>query len=153
MAEGSKGAKRIRTESGVISGKRSKQPAVIITCSYNLFKVLKVIMSSQGEMYEKWKKKSKREIEIAGTPEIVDFTRSQPRPNFKHNAKVPSELKSAQDIKASRKKKEGQKLKNMNKAKRKSVLGNDAKKKAKKLGNVQIGTKAGQRKVKAVLRR
>ena len=104
-------------------------------------------------MYEKWKKKSKREIELAGTPEVVDFTSSQPRPNFKHNSKVPSELKSAQDIKAVRKKKESMKLKNMSKVKRKSVLGNDAKKRAKKIGNVQVGTKAGQRKVKAVLRR
>lgn len=83
----------------------------------------------------------------------MDFTKSQPRPNFKFNSKVPSELKTANEIKAIRKKKEGQKLKNMSKAKRKSVLGNEAKKKAKKIGNVQIGTKAGQRKVKAVLRR
>lgn len=104
-------------------------------------------------MYEKWKKKTKREIEIAGTPEIVDFTNSQPRPNFKHNSKVPSELKSVHEIKAQRKKKEGQKLKNMSKVKRKSVLGHEAKKQAKKTGNVQLGTKAGQRKVKAVLRR
>jgi ATP-dependent RNA helicase DDX54/DBP10 len=132
MAQSGKGSKRIRTESGVTLGRTSKQPA--------------------GEMYEKWKKKSRREIEIAGTSEVVDFTSTQPRPNFKHNSKVPSELKSVQEIKSNRKKKQSQTLKNMSKDKRKSVLGNDAKRKALKSGNIQIGTKAGQRKVKVVMR-
>ena len=102
-------------------------------------------------MYEKWKKKSHREIEIAGTPEVIDFTSSQRNPNFKHNAKVPRELRSAQDIKSLRKKKDQLKLKNMSKVKRKSVLAAEAKKKTKNSA-VQLGTKAGQRKVKAVLR-
>lgn len=101
-------------------------------------------------MYEKWKKKSRREVEIAGVPEAD----SRPRPNAKYNTKVPDELRKPHEIKSLKKKREGMKLKNMSKVKRKSVLGNAEKKKAAKGGGkVQMGTKAGQRKVKAILRR
>ena len=100
-------------------------------------------------MYEKWKKKTRREVDLIGNAEIDE----RPRPNFKFNSKVKSELKNAQDIKSSRKKKDGMKLKNMSKDKRKSMLGNAKKQRASKSGNIQIGTKAGQRKVKAVFRR
>ena len=88
-----KGAKRVRTESGV-SNQTSKKPA--------------------GEMYAQWQKKTKKEV---GGFEEEDG----PRPKFKHNSKVPDEIRSGQDMRKMQKVKEDMKLKNMPKVKRKKI--------------------------------
>jgi ATP-dependent RNA helicase DDX54/DBP10 len=91
-----KGNKRIRTESGVTQ--TSSRP--------------------QGELYEKWKKKSKREINTGNTDDDDDFRN---RPNFKVNRNVKDELRSATDIRKLHQVKSKNKLKNMEKDKRASV--------------------------------
>jgi hypothetical protein len=98
-------------------------------------------------MYNKWKKKTRREIDFTGAD---DNAQNRPNPNFKYNTKVPNELRSAQQIKVIRKERDKSKLKNMTKDKRNSLL---KKNKAKKPNEVRVGTKAGNRKVKIVVRR
>jgi ATP-dependent RNA helicase DDX54/DBP10 len=124
---GKKGAKRLRTESGVLI-KGSSLP--------------------QGEMYEKWKKKSRSEISLPGTGEIDD----RPRPKFRHNAKVKDELKTAEDIRKSTKQKDNNKSKNMEKGARRQMEGKQRKKKALEKKESMNGTKAGSRRCKAIIR-
>ena len=69
-------------------------------------------------MYSKWKKKTRREIDFTGAD---DNAQNRPNPNFKHNTKVPSELRSAQQIKVIRKERDKSKVKNMSKDKRSAL--------------------------------
>ena len=91
-----RGAKKVRTESGVSSSNQSSKKAA-------------------GEMYAKWQKKTKREV---GGVETED---NGPRPNFKVNNKVPEELRTTEQIRKILKKREDMKLKNMPKEKRKKI--------------------------------
>ena len=70
-------------------------------------------------MYEKWKKKSHREIGVVSFDDDDDDDR--PRPNFKVNRHVKDEIKSPQELKKLNKSKQNIKLKNMNKAKRTQI--------------------------------
>jgi ATP-dependent RNA helicase DDX54/DBP10 len=103
----------------------------------------------QGEMYEQWKKKSKREVSLAGTADEVD---ERPRPNFRYNTKVPDELRSANDIRKLAKNRDDNKLKNMKKDKRKKIEG-----KMRKAKNAERNAKLGKNRVsmkmKAIVRR
>ena len=121
-----KGNKRIRTESGVTQ--TSSRP--------------------QGELYEKWKKKSKREINTGNTDDDDDFRN---RPNFKVNTNVKDELRSATDIRKLHNQKSKNKLKNMEKDKRASV-----EKKMKKSGstfqNKKLMNNDRRRKGKVIIR-
>lgn len=77
----------------------------------------------------------------------------RPRPNVKNNRNVKDELLSSKDIHKMKKIKENSKLKNMKKDKRSKIENKGRKAKAtKKAANEHTGTKAGQRKVKAILR-
>ena len=97
MAENQKkGVKRMRTETGIIS-KKSVLP--------------------QGEMYEKWKKKTHKEI--GGHDPDANF--SCAGPNVKVNSKVHDELRSATEMKQIKAGKDNMKLKNMKKDKRGQV--------------------------------
>ena len=157
-----KGAKRVRTETGVIVGKKSLVPA--------------------GEMYSKWQKKSRREVggfdndEESGSVGPERSGRGGPgrggpgrggggrggrggypgrsdSPNFKFNSNVPNELKNAHDIRKLRKEKDNQKLKNLPKEKRRLVEAAGRKKKqslqALKREN---GPTRGSMKSKAIIR-
>lgn len=93
---GNKGNKRIRSESGVTHA--STRP--------------------QGELYEKWKKKSKREITTGNTDDDDDLRN---RPNFKFNKNVKDELRSAADVRKLHQVKSKNKLKNMEKDKRTAI--------------------------------
>ena len=132
MAGSKRGPKRLRTESGVLI-KGSSLP--------------------QGEMYEKWKKKSKREINndstMGGNNDDADDDR--PRPNFKVNTNVKDELKSAPEIRKSRKQKDKLKLKNMEKDKRSQVIGK-MKQKSSQFSQIMNRTKSVSKKVKAIWR-
>jgi hypothetical protein len=68
-----------------------------------------------GEIYNKWVKKSHREV---GGFEDDD---SSSRPSFKYNSKVPDELRNAQQVKKLKAAKDNNKLKNMAKDKRKKI--------------------------------
>lgn len=94
MAENQKrGVKRMRTETGIVS-KKSALP--------------------QGEMYEKWKKRTHKEI--GGND--PDAGPSRAGPNMKVNSKVRDEIRSASEIRAIKEGKDNMKLKNMKKDKR-----------------------------------
>lgn len=129
MSQSKHGAGKIRSESGVMRHSKSNKP--------------------QGEMYNDWKKKTRREVSIAGTG---DEDYGQPKPNWRHNRNVPEELKNAQQIRKAHKDKDNMKLKNMSKEKRKSVTGNKKKSAAEAQKSKFSGSKAGQRKVKIVMR-
>ncbi len=47
-------------------------------------------------MYNKWKKRTRKEIDSANS--YNDSYSDRPVPNVKYNSKVPNELKSAQQI-------------------------------------------------------
>jgi ATP-dependent RNA helicase DDX54/DBP10 len=129
MSQSKHGAGKIRSESGVMRHSKSSKP--------------------QGEMYNDWKKKTRREVSIAGTG---DEDYGQPKPNWRHNRKVPEELKNAQQIRKAHKEKDNMKLKNMSKEKRKSMTGNKKKSAAEAQKSKFSGSKAGQRKVRIVMR-
>lgn len=129
MSQSKHGAGKIRSESGVMRHSKSSKP--------------------QGEMYNDWKKKTRREVTIAGTG---DEDYGQPKPNWRHNRKVPEELKNAQQIRKAHKEKDNMKLKNMSKEKRKSITGNKKKSAAEAQKAKFSGSKAGQRKVRIVMR-
>lgn len=111
----SKGAKRVRSESGVTGGK-STAPA--------------------GELYKKWKAKTHREInttaeanEGGGDEDYRESggyknnnNKDTRRPNMKVNRNVKDEIRSADEIRKIQKKRDSNKLKNMSKDKRKQVL-------------------------------
>lgn len=128
MSQSKTGVKKLRTEQGVVLSKSSKP---------------------QGEMYNTWKKKTRREVHLPGTGDDRD---DRPRPNFKVNTHVPDELKTTHQIRKNKKERENMMLKNMKKDKRRSI---EAKgRKAKGEAKAQTwGTKAGNRKVKAIYRR
>lgn len=94
---GRKGVKRLRSEAGVSAP--SKKPS--------------------GEMYEKWKKKSRREIGVLD--ESPDNYDNRPKPNFKYNSHVKDEIKSADAIRKVHKVREKNRIKNMSKEKRQHV--------------------------------
>lgn len=129
MSQSKHGAGKIRSESGVMRHSKSSKP--------------------QGEMYNDWKKKTRREVSIAGTG---DEDYGQPKPNWRVNRKVPEELKNAQQIRKAQKAKDDMKLKNMSKEKRKSMTGNKKKNAAEAQKSKFSGSKAGQRKVRIVMR-
>ena len=87
----------------------------------------------QGEMYEKWKKKQRREISSGGFLS-EDGPSSSEGPKFRHNTKVKSELRGAGEIKKLHQKREADRMKNMKKGKRDSIQGK--KKGGKKFGKV-----------------
>jgi hypothetical protein len=125
-------------------------------------------------MYESWKKRTRREITLPGTGEEVPTDR--PRPNFRSssltlsvsfsmflswpfpplvrfNANVPRELRSVDEIRKLHNKKNESNLKNMKKGKRKVIEGKMRKQKNEERKSGFLGTKAGNRKVRAVFRR
>eukprot|EP01036_Dinobryon_divergens_P022559 gene22559-30824_t len=102
--------KRLRSESGIVAGGQSKK-------------------TTKGEMYEKWKKKSHKEIggEAAEDDHSFGPSRSSPSsgklhtvPRFKmkNQQGVRDELRSAAEIRKLQKEKSNQKMKNTGKAKR-----------------------------------
>jgi ATP-dependent RNA helicase DDX54/DBP10 len=129
MSQSKHGQGKIRSESGVMRHSKSSKP--------------------QGEMYNDWKKKTRREVSIAGTG---DEDYGQPKPNWRVNRKVPEELKNAQQIRKAHKEKDNMKMKNMSKDKRKSMAGNKKKSAAEAQAHKFSGSKAGQRKVRLVMR-
>lgn len=72
----------------------------------------------QGEMYEKWKKKRKREINSEDDGHDIDYRK---RPNFRINAHVKDELRTPGQIKKIVKQRDNLKLKNMEKGKRRKI--------------------------------
>eukprot|EP00602_Paraphysomonas_sp_CaronLab_P001583 CAMPEP_0185030076 /NCGR_PEP_ID=MMETSP1103-20130426/16815_1 /TAXON_ID=36769 /ORGANISM="Paraphysomonas bandaiensis, Strain Caron Lab Isolate" /LENGTH=762 /DNA_ID=CAMNT_0027565051 /DNA_START=427 /DNA_END=2715 /DNA_ORIENTATION=+ len=132
MSQSKSGVKKVRTESGVVLSKSAKP---------------------QGEMYNTWKKKTKREVSLAGTGDDDDDTYNRPKPNFRFNRKVPDEIRNAHQIRKIQNKRSDMKLKNMKKEKRKSIEGNNRKKKSEQAKNAFSGPKAGNRKVKVIVRR
>jgi hypothetical protein len=119
----SKGHKRVRTESGAVMNNKAVP----------------------GEFYEKWKKKTRREISIVGGDE-------RERPQVKVNTNVKSELRSAQEIRKSKKTKSNLDMKNMAKDKRRKVEAKGRKKKSASSDKNRLGTKAGNRRVKVLVR-
>eukprot|EP01041_Mallomonas_annulata_P001134 gene1134-2196_t len=124
----SRGAKRVRTESGAVMKQTSKV--------------------AQGEIYKKWKMKSHREVNTG--PSEADFD-DGPRPNVKVNRHVKDEIRSADEIRKIQHKKSQFKLKNMNKDDRKKALAKSNKKYSDKRRDISNIAKPNSRS-KAILR-
>jgi hypothetical protein len=100
MASSTKsGLKRMRSESGVVMKSSNKE---------------------QGEMYERWKKKRKLEINTEDSGKDVDYRK---RPNFRINTSVKDELRNPNQIRKIVKERENMKLKNTEKGKRRQIEG------------------------------
>lgn len=128
--------KRIRTETGVIA-KTSNRP--------------------QGELYDKWKKKSRKEIGTIAMDEDDrgdDHRHSRPSPNVKVNRHVKDEVRSHQELKKLHKQKSEMAMKNMRKDKRTSIENaNRKKKKAQQTAKTQnYSTSARNRRSKVLIR-
>lgn len=101
-------------------------------------------------MYEKWKKRTRREI--GGTDDSTDH---RPMPNVKVNTKVKDELRSADQIRTSKATKENMKMKNMKKDKRGKMESSQRKKKKanqEKYGNKKVNFSGMTRKSKLIVR-
>jgi hypothetical protein len=72
---------------------------------------------------------------------------------FRFNSNAPRELRNVHEIRKLHEKKGESKLKNMKKGKRKVIESKMRKLKGEERKNGYLGTKAGNRKVKAVFRR
>jgi len=102
-----------------------------------------------GEMYNKWKKRTKREITAPGFGDVDD----RPFPNAKVNRGVKEEIKGADELRKMHREKDNNKNKNMRKDKRTKLEGQARKKKAAlQAAALKKGTKAGNRKQIAILR-
>ena len=102
-------------------------------------------------MYAKWKKRTRNEVSLPGQGDADGDDR--PRPNMKLNRGVKDELLTSTEIHKVKKTRENMKLKNMAKDKRSKIESKGRKAKATKdAASRYLGTKAGQRKVKAILR-
>ena len=76
-------------------------------------------------MYEKWKKKRRREISLGTGHDMVPDRAGggdDAGPNFKYNTKVKSELKNSNEIRKVRDRRDKNKTKNMKKDKRAFVM-------------------------------
>jgi hypothetical protein len=125
-------SKRIRTETGAIRSSSSKP---------------------QGEMYETWKKKTKREISLPGAGADLDQDASRPRPNVKYNAHVKDELRSAGEIRQIKAKRDDNKLKNMSKDVRKKIQGKKSQAKGKYVPDkLRYNMNGSNRKMKVIIR-
>ncbi len=78
-------------------------------------------------MYESWKKRSRKEVSLAGTGAEADW---RPRPNVKVNSHVRDELRSSKDIRKLRDEQKDNKKKNLSKDKRKQLDGRSKKRNA-----------------------
>jgi len=124
-----KGAAKLRTESGALVSKRKKA-------------------AQAGSIYEKWQKSTNRRVAMVGesedaangTAQKIDWrNKKRGRAQFQAakaagkmvnagpSKKAKSELRSAEEIAALRRKAEKQKIKNMSKGQRRSFLGKDKK--------------------------
>ncbi len=113
-----------------------------------------------GDMYNKWVKKTHREINTfkvmsdIGTDYGDNGANGRPMPKWKHNMDVPSELKNEDQIRKEHKIKDNLKMKNLPKEKRKSMEA-AAKKKKKTAANAEekkgkFVHKAARKQVKAI---
>eukprot|EP00605_Chrysophyceae_sp_TOSAG23-4_P002350 GSChrysophyteH1.ASY1.ANO1.2598.1 assembled CDS len=135
-----KGQSKSRSESGGAGKGKSSKPA--------------------GEIYNKWTKKTHREINTfkvmsdIGT-DYGNGADGRPIPKFKHNLDVPSELKTEEQIRKAKKEHENLRIKNLPKAKRKSM--EHAAKKKKRAGDkadakkTAFVHKAARKQVKAIV--
>jgi len=113
-------------------------------------------------MYSKWKKRTRREVVApgagaggggAGAGGGAGPGDDRPIPNVKVNRHVPDEVKGAAALRKAKKAKDNLKLKNLSKDKRRRVEGHKKKKQAlEKAASLKGVTKAGNRKIKAILR-
>lgn len=126
-----KGEKRMRSESGVGMTRTSNKP--------------------QGEMYEKWKKRTKREIGDLN-PE-TDHGNSLRGPNVKVNKNVKDELRNIQDLRKLKRDKADKKLKNMKKDKRSKIEGKSRKLRRDANDRKQMMSGPGKRKMKVIIRK
>lgn len=156
MAESQKkGLKRMRSETGVMSKKSSLAQVLYLLVCTSMLGADKLNGSVragtvQGEMYEKWKKRTRREIGGSG-----DDADSRPMPNVKVNTKVKDELRSADQIRKMKASKENMKTKNMQKDKRGKMEASQRRKKKanqEKYGNSKVNHSGMSRRSKLIVR-
>jgi ATP-dependent RNA helicase DDX54/DBP10 len=108
----------------------------------------------QGEMYAKWAKRTRREVNSAAVAAGHDPDADRPLPKFKNNLGAKDELLNEQQQRKQQKVKENNKLKNMPKAQRRAVEGHNRKKKdqEKAQSAPKMQHKAARKRVKVVMR-
>jgi hypothetical protein len=107
----------------------------------------------QGEMYAKWSKRTRREVNSDAVAAGDDPDADRPIPNFKINQDAKDELLDEQQLRKKHKERENLKMKNLPKAKRKAIEGVQRKKKNDQLKSASnITHKAARKNVKIVMR-
>ena len=108
----------------------------------------------QGEMYAKWSKRTRREVNSDAVAAGDDPDADRPIPNFKVNQNAKDELLNEQQLRKKHKEQANMKMKNLPKAKRKAIEGvNRKKKQNEQLKNAsKIQHKAARKNVKIVMR-
>jgi hypothetical protein len=149
-----KGIKRMRSETGIVSKKSSLPQVRRCSCALCFGLIVtdrwaSVSDRAQGEMYEKWKKRTRREV--GGT----DEDGGRPMPNVRVNTKAKEELRTADQIRKGKESKENMKHKNMAKDKRGKMEASQRKKKKagqEKYGNKKVNFSGMSRKSKVIVR-
>ena len=108
----------------------------------------------QGEMYAKWSKRTRREVNSAAVAAGDDPDADRPIPNVKSNLQVKNELLTEDQMRKKEKERENNRLKNLPKAQRRAVEGAARKKKAQEAQSraPKIMHKAARKKVKVIVR-
>ena len=102
-------------------------------------------------MYEKWKKKTRREVGSEGGEESA----YRAGPNIKVNSKVKDELRTGAQIRSIKSTKDNMKVKNMSKEKRSKMEAGQRKKKQAdyaKYGNKKVNYAGQSRRSKMIVR-
>jgi hypothetical protein len=101
-------------------------------------------------MYEKWKKKSRKEI--GGVAMEDNDVATRPNPNYRVNTKVKNELRNVVEIKKLQKSRENNKFKNMKKDKRTQFENMNRKKKKEANKSQNYSTTARNRRSKVIVK-
>ena len=106
-------------------------------------------------MYEKWKKRTRREVGNLSEDSSYPTHNSSRGPNIRVNTKVRDELRSASEIKKLKGKKDDLKMKNMRKDKRTKLEATQRKNRKsnfEKYGNNKLNGAGASRKSKLIVR-
>lgn len=108
----------------------------------------------QGEMYAKWSKRTRREVNSAAVAAGDDPDADRPIPNVKSNLQAKNELLTEDQMRKKEKERENNRLKNLPKAQRRAVEGAARKKKAQEAQSraPKIMHKAARKKIKVIVR-
>jgi hypothetical protein len=175
MAQSKTGVKKIRTESGVVLSKSTRPQVCLYLFKFSSISSMLTFLSRRERCTKIGRRKQEEKLHylalVTKLMIVLDQTSSPPSHILlstlinshtlpisllfflRFNSNAPRELRNVHEIRKLHDKKNDSKLKNMKKGKRKVIESKMRKLKGEERKNGYLGTKAGNRKVKAVFRR